>query len=73
MQAGRMRRDGWGVSTCVSISEAELRVGGGGVWVTGWKHTHTRTHRGRALNPGAQRSQVCGVIILNLGVHLLII
>lgn len=69
MQAGGTRRHAWVgcVQVCVSVAEAEVRDGGRGVWVTGWTHTHTQWE---SFEP---RSQLCGVIILNLRVHLLII
>lgn len=65
------------MSTCVCVKVCAGAAGdgirGGGVSVTRYTHTHTKKNTGGALNPGVQRSQVCSVIIANLGVHLLII
>lgn len=66
-------RDEKGWVGCLRVNECGGGGGeGGGVWVTGCVRRHTCTHRWRALNPGAKRSQVCGVIILSLRVCLLI-
>ena len=59
------RSIGWGVST------AEVEVGGGDV--LGSQAGLPPAQWGRALNPGSDRSQLCGVIKLCLCVHLLII
>lgn len=67
-----MRGDGWCVLTCVCMGAAGDGIQGGGASVTRYTHTKKKKTRG-ALNPGVQRSQVCSVIIVNPGVHLLII